>query len=385
MFKYLYVDDELGTGSEQEYGTPISLAAGLSNETLFVEYIQVMVFLDEGFIERELPKYDGLLLDLRLDEIKNSEGKGSVFTATELAQHIRTLVTKKVLRKDMPIVLFSTDDKVKQVYSTDLTSHNLFDRYIEKHKTPENAINKLVNLAKGYKDIQTNKELFQQNSQKDLFGLLMNLDDLAVLDERIYSRFYEDTLNIPNHEYAQMILKELIYVDGPLVNEYLLAARLGIDMVKSAESWRTVKELFSPAIYEGVFSEGWQRWWLFKVEEIFRSFGLGYLQSLNAGERVKVLNDKLNVATLVQAEPIKHSVSSYFDTVCKALKKPLDSMEGFRVYSSKEPKAWQKYEYVSLNAVVERMHIENKDIRIMRADQKSLELAIEGLESDETS
>lgn len=378
MYKYLYVDDEFVDESSGGGGvSPISLAGGLSNENIHVEYKHVSEFVAKDYIKQHLSDYDGLLLDLRLDEFTDNEGNGSDFTATELAQHVRTLATKNELKKDIPIVLFSTDDKVRQVYATDLSSHNLFDRYIEKHQAPANASEKLWALAKGYQDIGENKIIFAAESNNDLFGMLMGLDELTDLDERVYSRFYEDTLVTPNHEYAQVILKDLIYTNGPLINEDILASRLGVDKKASVDDWRKIKELFKPAIYQGVFSDGWERWWSFKVDELFRNWSSSYLRQLSAEERVKALMSLCDETSLTAAEPIEHNSSSYFDTVCKALKQPLDSMEGFRVHSSKEPKAWQEYEYVSLKAVLERIPIDKKDIKILRSDREMLELAIE--------
>lgn len=368
QYKYLYIDDIKADDSEKSIETPTSLARGLSVDNIQVEYKHVFDFESNNFIKSNLSNYDGLLLDLRLDEYKDDNGKHSDFTATEFAQHIRTLVTKHELDKDLPIVLFSTDEKLHKVYATDLSSHNLFDRYLTKVDTPDNASKKLHSLAKGYLEIEKCKT-----------GLahLMGLENLLDLDSRIFSRFSENSENIPAHEYAQVILKDVIYITGPLINDDILAARLGINIEKTtSEDWDKVKELFIDAEYKGVFSDAWNRWWMFKLNNIFESLFNTYLSYLDANEKVNLLRDKLSLPSLVTAEPIKLNTSTRYTTICKAYGHPIDEMEGFRVYSSKEPKQWQEYEYASLEAFATGK-VNDKKIKVHMDDRDRL---IESLE-----
>lgn len=367
-YKYLYVDDIRADGQEESSETPNSLAAGLSKDGIEVIYKHVFEFESNNFIKDNLSNYDGVLLDLRLDEYKDNEGKHSNFTATEFSQHIRTLVTKKELTKDLPIVLFSTDEKMRQVYSTDLSSHNLFDRYLTKKNTPENASEKLFSLAAGYTEIS--------KSQKDI-AKLIGLENLSNIDSRIFSRFSENKEKVPPHEFAQVILKDLIYVTGPLINEDILSARLGINKSNSSE-WQEVKKLFEPAKYKGVFSGGWNRWWMFEVNNLFETYSGTYLSHLNAPQRVEVLQKSISSPKLTAAEPIKLNTSSRYTTICKAYERPLDEMEGFRVYSSTEPKQWQEYEYTSLEAFATR-EVDIKGIKVHIDDKERLLEALEGL------
>jgi len=328
MYKYLYIDDENNE-------TPKSLASGLSQNDVEVNFKHVSEFTTE-YIKTNLSQYDGIILDLRLDMEPNS----SDFTASEFAQHIRTLVTKGDLKKDLPIVLFSTDEKLQQVYFIDLSSHNLFDSYLKKFDTDTNASKELFSLAKGYIDIAENKN--------DL-AKLMGLKDLYDLNGEIFARFSDESQNIPSHEYAQVILKDLIYVSGVLIDENILAARLGIDIEKS-ENWDSVKQIFESAKYQGVFSDAWERWWMFEINNIFKNEFQTYLSYLNAEEKCQFFKDKKGISNIATAQPIELNSSNRFTTVCKVLNKPLDSLEGYRVYSSKPLKQWQEYSYASLYA-----------------------------------
>ena len=72
QYRYLYIDDEGKDTSE-------ALANGLSNENINVEYKHVSEFNTE-YIKNNLADYDGILLDLRLDEIPNDNSEFSDFT-----------------------------------------------------------------------------------------------------------------------------------------------------------------------------------------------------------------------------------------------------------------------------------------------------------------
>jgi len=366
-YKYLYIDDESNN-------TVQSYQDSLSSDELTIEYIHIGK-VNKEYLIQNLKNFDGVLLDLRTDELPNDEtGETSEFTGAVWGQHIRDLVTLKELDRDLPIVLFSTDKKLRDTYFRDMTSNNIFDRFLTKDNTPPNATKKLISLAKGYQTISTEKN----------FTNLLEIDTIN-LDSRIFSRFIkpDGTPNedIPTHEYAQMILKDLIYAKGVLINEKYLASRLGVDKDNS-EDWERLKKRFAEAEYKGVFSDGWDRWWMFKVDEIFEEISDTYLSYLDAKERVGILKNKLRLENLNYAEPIESGngkIKNYsyrYWTVCKALKRPMDANEGFRVYTRQEPKPWQEYEYVSLQALLDEVDaIKEKDIRIHSIDKEKYILA----------
>ena len=130
-FKFLYIDD----ASDQ---ITKGLAQRLSSDNLLVEYEHVSIF--DQFNPQDtiniIKNYQGLILDLRLDNETYDDGKIFPFTATEFAQHIRTLVTKGELKTDIPIIVFSTEANLKEIFFKDMTSNNLFDRFITKNPIP---------------------------------------------------------------------------------------------------------------------------------------------------------------------------------------------------------------------------------------------------------
>lgn len=354
MIKYLYIDDE--KDKAKAYIESLQKAGELE-----IDFQQAQT-LKKAFLLKNLKNYHGVLLDLRTDQERDENNNISDFSGAEWGQHLRVLSTNGELENDVPIVLFSTDAKLQQTYFRDLTSNNIFDRFLSKDKTPPNALKKLISLAEGYKQISKEKN----------FSNLLQID-ITKLDPRIFSRF-EGGENIPVHEYAQMILKDLIYPKGVLINEDYLAARLGIDKNISSD-WNKVKEIFDVAKYKGVFSDGWDRWWMFVVDMVFNQISETYLNYLDAKERVAILKEKLKLENLSYADPINKNESYDYWTVCKALGKPLDSHEAFKVYTRSEPKPWQEYEYISLHALLEEVPaIKDKNITVHPMDKEKYNL-----------
>ncbi|MDO9303998.1 MAG: hypothetical protein Q7T77_01605 [Sulfuricurvum sp.] len=354
MIKYLYIDDEKDKATT--YIESLSKDSDLS-----IDFQQAQT-LDKAFLLKNLKNYDGVLLDLRTDQEPDEDNNISDFTGAEWGQHLRVLSTNGELENDVPIVLFSTDAKLQQTYFRDLTSNNIFDRFLSKDKTPSNAQRKLISLANGYKEI----------SKENDFNKLLKID-IVNLDPRIFSRF-ESGNDIPVHEYAQMILKDLIYAKGVLINDKYLAARLGIDKGISSD-WNKVKETFDITKYKGVFSDGWERWWMFEIDKKFHEISGTYLNYLDAKERVAILKEKLGLANLNYPEPIDKNESYDYWTVCKALGKPLDPHESFKIYTRSEPKPWQEYEYISLQALLEESPaMQEKNITVHPMDKEKYTL-----------
>ena len=154
------------------------------------------------------------------------------------------------------------------------------------------------------------------------------------------------------------------------------SSRLGIDK-NNSEDWERVKERFEEAKYNGVFADGWDRWWMFKIDNIFEEISDTYLSYLDAKERVAILKEKLNLESLNFSQPIEENYSYDYWTVCKALAKPLDPMEGFRVYSTSEPKPWQEYEYVSIFALLNPQTLKDKDIKVHPLDKEKADRKLE--------
>lgn len=307
------------------------------------------------FVQNAKGEAIGLLIDLRLDVDPDSNGNRVAYRGPTLAQEIRTRMTEGEI-PSFPIILWSVNRKFRQSYFGDETSHDLFDEVFGKDEevlaAPGDVARKMASLAWGY---------------SSLLGLTEN-DALACLglegvgDNPVYARFVSEYLEIVRskgkHEIAHLVLKELIGAEGLLINESMLAARLGVDMGTSDAAWAKLKDALKEAAYRGPFHEGWPRWWWYQIEDWWATIFEGKvdLKRLRAAERVERLNAVLD-GDLTPAEPIEASYSTRYSTLCVATGRPLDPIDGFRV-ARRSPRAWHDALYVSVYGALERKNKE---------------------------
>jgi len=349
--KYLYLDDE----QEQQTRDFVEL---LEHE---VEGLEIIPDTPKSFgdeIKRlKRGDYDGLILDLRLDE--KSEAEYRAFT---LAQELRTRATEGKMN-DIPMVLVSTDPKLKKSYIKDSTGHDLFDRkYLKGEGLVDQSAEvakELVSLAKGYgliNEIKTKKG--GAGAQLQRFFLLSD-EGNNKLDVRLKNHFGEVEGRMPTHEYARFLMTELIETNGPLVDVGVLAARLGVDM--TSIGFDALKIKFEKFKYKGPFGDKWERWWWHLIEAWWNEKTKSNLPFLEASERVENLERITKVEDLSVAQPLEPGYSSKFWTICRLYKKPLDPFDGILVEMKKEPLAWQESLYMSIKAA---LSIESKAERI---------------------
>ena len=337
-FKFLYLDDE----SDE---TTAAIADGLKiNDIIDVIPEEPKIFKDEiADLKNRLQDFDGLILDLRLDGKKLD----IAYNAPTIAQELRMIAAEGSI-KPFPIILCSTDSKMRATYEVEKICHEHFDYKFTKQESPpwENLARKLAALARGY--------LFINEVGYEIPKIL-NREDLTTLDPRILEPFSGIEKPLPVYDYASFVIKDLFHQPGVLIKEKLLAARLGIDISKSNDWQKLSQGFFSKAVYSGVFSDGWQRWWSDIAINIFKEASKGKrLSMLNAADRVKILIETSGLKNLVAATPLEYNKSTNFWTVCEFYKAPLDPLEGFRIHTSIEPKAWQESRYISFLAAANK-------------------------------
>ncbi len=346
-FKYLYIDDNNGSSAES---TSKSLNA---TGEISVDYVPPKgIWEDEiSNLEKVIPDYQGLLLDLRLDEIPNPTKLKSRYSGTSVAQEIRTLIKnpeKSV--KDLPIVLISSQINLENFL--DSTGKDLFDYFIQREELTIDeypiVITRLSSLSKGYELIAHSKTVNE----------LIGLDSLDFLDSRLLDVISEKR-NQSIHLLAGFILKSLILKSGPLLNERVLAARLGIDITKSGGAWAKLLEQFDEFKYNGVFAEGWNRWWMLGVLKFWKE-KIQYKNTprdVPASIRVKQIEEKLGIAGLVAAEKAKYCTSENFWTICCATQVPIDTSDGFIIANPEGYYPWQDFVYICPEEALSQLNI----------------------------
>lgn len=341
-YKFLYIDDESDASVE-------AIRDGFNDEGI----IEVAIEAPRPFAEQRkyfseaLNSFDGLILDLRLDGNMKLD---VAYNAPSIAQEIRMLVAQEQSHvKACPIILCSTDEKMRATYSADKTSHDLFDYKFLKGAQADwpRFSRKLNSLAGGYNWLNQ-----KQRTIQEIFGR----EDVNKIDQRITDRFATNSLQI--YDYVYFTIKELFNHPGALIKERVLAARLGINITES-KHWPDLRDnIFIKSKYNGLFSDGWSRWWSDNSIDLFKQITGYRLSTLNAQERVDLLRKALGLDGLVPAKPIKFCNSSSFWTICEGYKEPLDPLEGFKVFESSELRPWQENKYVSFSAIVDRIGID---------------------------
>ena len=180
--KYLYIDDE----------NDESVAAvrdGFNDQGL----IEVFVEQPKDFKAQikdlivKLHKYDGLILDFRLNQNMQLD---VAYNAPAIAQELRMSVAEpEINAKSIPIILCSTDERMRATYDADKTSHDLFDYKFLKGDDPdwERFSRKLNALATGYNWLNAESRSFEDIVQRE---------DVNNFDPRISERFISSSWSV---------------------------------------------------------------------------------------------------------------------------------------------------------------------------------------------
>ena len=330
---------------DDETGGPTTAMLDGFNDTGLIEVEPLKLEKKESFEticekiidqSNRLP-FGGLMFDLCLD----GAGENSMnFKAPALAQHIRTKAADGVLPQ-CPIVLCSTKANLESFNNKDRASHDLFDYSFNKSggHFVKDAI-RLKELAEGYDMMNRRGE-----NVEDILGRKVD-----GIDERVIAYLQED--NLSSFDIAQFVIKDLLQMPGILIDEDTLAARMGVDMEASGESWKALREILDrELLYCGIFANGWKRYWADLASDFFMNLSVGNpYQIMRASERVETLR-KTGVDGLAPAKPIQYNQSTFFDTICQYYRKPMDSIEGIPKEDTVKIRAWQEHRYVSFFAM----------------------------------
>ncbi len=337
--KYICIDDEGGDRLE-------AILDRLRRHGLTVTLHPPAAFDDEVALIAG-SSADGLLLDLRLDDVPGGTGTRVKYRAVALAQEIRTRMTEGDVRA-MPIVLWSVERKFRRSFNSDTTAHDLFDLVISKTEVSTRASSvarQLIALAKDYPSLPTSRA-----RTSTLWSRALGIPgkEREILDPRIGAELLTSP---PPHEYARYILRELLERSGPLVDESLLAVRLGIDTL--SPGWDLAKGRLELAAYRGVFCGGWERWWWPHVENILRVLSPDKpFRTLTATQRVAILREHWGTRGF-KAPIASPGTGTRYWYVCAATGAPIDPVDAVAVEGG-DRKAWQDRTYVSMDAVLSR-------------------------------
>ena len=293
------------------------------------------------------------MLDVAFTNAPATEEAQVAYDGIALAQQIRTLQTRALQKSasglpEFPLVRFSKQDVVREYVNKDTTSDDLFDEKVYKEETIENSVEvaaKLFSLAADYPAVSE----FAGSDQGDqalakLLGCPTEL--LQRLDARVFVGLRRE--GSPAHLLSIYITDALLGRPGPLVDELLLAVRVGVDL--KSPDWPALKEILRRVAYAGVFGGGYPRWWMVSLLDWWTEVIDGDRMPfrLTASERVHVLSTKLNLSGLVAIPDDPASPGSRFWHRCLFSGRPVDPAMGFPLMPIWGQQVWQDTDYTCL-------------------------------------
>lgn len=340
-FKYLYIDDNSEDNAK-------GIITGLQKEgELFIDFDNPKGDWEEErkrIESEEFKEYNGLILDLNLEETPNKNRELSRYKGSSLAQEIRNLAKAGTI-KEIPIILLSATINIEKYF--DRTNEDLFDLIVSRERLNDVDLfismrQKLTSLSLGYELISKCKN--DNNNLTELFKFNLEKENVRFLGEM------KSVIENPAHIISNFIIKNLLEKSGILIPENILATRLGIDKDKSKD-WLNVVAKFDRFLYKGVFSEGWQRWWMSGLENWWSSELKieKSLRSTKASDKVNLLKEKLELSELLPLEKAEKSKSETFWTNCVGSGVAIDTVDGLLIIGQDNYFPWQDKCYISID------------------------------------
>ena len=139
------------------------------------------------------------------------------------------------------------------------------------------------------------------NSSLAIINEVLQIDEM-ILDSRFVGE-YNKNKECPVHIQSRFLITEFLTKQGLVIDEDVLAARLGIDKSNS-DDWPNLLKRLSEAKYQGVFCNGWPRWWMQLVEQWWTETikAETFLRSTPAAERVEKIKEVTELPGLVAAK-----------------------------------------------------------------------------------
>lgn len=330
-FKFLYIDDEPFKAE--------GIIKPLIDSDLSIEVEPPKTWDEQkaDLIEsKRLDEFDGVLLDLKL---QFSDGENKIkYIGADLAQSIRNDVkTGKV--RDLPIFLCSTDPLMLGML--DRTSYDVFDLKYTKadFSSKPNIKSELISFVYAYikllKDRRIKTVLEKETTENDeLVALQIELNKCST-----------------PHEIVYLIQHAVINCNGLLLDEDLLAIRLGVDHQKSKDWLKFKEKVLSEFKYRGILNECRERWWKADILEWWReNFGKS-LKIMSADERVEIIKQKFELSDIIPLALPKHHQFNTFWYRCRISGSPLESSDGLRTIEM--PRfVWQEPSYISISYII---------------------------------
>jgi hypothetical protein len=284
---------------------------------------------------------DGIIIDWKLSEFVDDID----FKTEAFIQELRTKMANELeTSKYIPIILCSANPDFTKKYLHDNSSHDLFDLVVDKHRLNDLSMNTTISsLADGYKKLSETKDI----------QTLLGINDLAFLDVRFVDILSNKLDTKSRSDVVQFILHHLIKRPGMLIDEQLLAVRLGINIEQSEDWGKLIDYLREWEIYyQGIFSTGYQRAWMPLFLAKWKEKTGKSLRSLDATSKVEIIHtwgfDKITSLSLQAL-----CMSKKYWVICNSSNEAIDTVDGLLVATENSLFPWEDQTYISPLAAVQ--------------------------------
>ncbi|MGZ3215093.1 hypothetical protein [Paracoccus sp. T5] len=314
---------------------------------------------------------DILVLDFRLDLDLGDMEPNEAYKGSAMAQQLRDLAISEP-QHDFPIVLVSSEQKIREQFVPDRTSHDLFDMVCPKEEVQNNRAivrQRLIGLCVGYKRLRESAGAF-------------NLSELAqISDDEDYAIDFQDLRQAmaragAPHLVSALFLNNLIGRSGPLIGIEDACARLGVDKGAAPAVSKILQE--RELAYNGLFSEGWTRFWAHRLDDFSRSVFGGKATGIPSGERAKRISEAFNCELPPAKSPWTGEANELIAFACACCGRGTEIRHsvgvfemGMTTYSSRRRICWLCIHDDSYLASIPPFEIDEADAAVVEEVKKS--------------
>jgi hypothetical protein len=269
-------------------------------------------------------------IDYRLDEAPANLDADQTYKGSALAQHLRDASSENP-NLDFALVLVSAEAKIKMLYRPDKTAHDLFDRVYVKEAINQNraAVRaELLSLCAGYEKLRA------ANKKYDIVELMGGTeDDRPFIDVQEVRAKLEDA-SAP-HVVSRLLLN-IIDCPGPLLDTNEACAYLGIDL----SDGQAISELMRSAgiAYDGLYSEGWSRWWANRLEDWSQGIFGRRATGLPASDRAHALSEASGQRLSPAKSPWNGSPNELISFACASCRRGTELRHSVAAFEVTQPR-----------------------------------------------
>jgi hypothetical protein len=344
-----------------------AFAGALSEGKLGVSMRTIMPQLARSDLLTGKIRTAGVLMDVDLSAVAGEHGTG-----LGIAQDLRAK-QKSGDVEEYPIVRFARREPVAKNIGGDPASNDLFDLRIDKNEATADRQSVQIRLrgARQVYDDLSAREHLDQDAIEAVLGLdkeKLELWSHAGLHARL-----ADGREAAVHVAAGTLMRGLMFLAGPLINDDLLAIRLGIDIRATGESWHKLKGKFSEFRFQGTAHSYFERWWARGLESWWMgaSQGRSSLPALTISERVTVLSKLFGDGKFVPLQMPKGSAGDRPWRMCalsmeedEPVVVPIDPSAAVRITSRSDLPPWADPLYAAFGSALRATH----DKRLNQSD-----------------